>query len=180
MLWLLFFAADFCAATTRGQLQFEGGVYFLGNPANINDGWIRCIWVIEWQLLDAVSCKRSLSVLLSAMETSHTTQTALMLAWLQSWKYLHMCACAMYTSISHGYIWKVAFLLLKTPDCVATIWGQWLLKGRSIQRNMVFRIYRSDRVTDRQTELIALSCFMHMHTQYNKKAGNKTRINSLL
>ena len=113
MLRLLFFAADFCVATTQGQLQFEGGVYFLGNPANINNGWIRCIWVIQWQLLGSISCKCSLAVLLSAMETSHTTQTTLMLAWLQSWKYLHMCACATYTGISHGYIWRQHFFCLE-------------------------------------------------------------------
>ena len=43
------------------------------------------MWAIQWRLLDAVSCKCSLSVLLSAIWTSRTTRTALVLAqWLSS------------------------------------------------------------------------------------------------
>ena len=60
-------------------------VYFFGKPTDINDSWIRYIWAMQWWLLDAVSSKHSLSVLLSAVETSHTTHTALA---------LFTCTCA--------------------------------------------------------------------------------------
>ena len=63
------------------RLLFEGSVYFFGKAADINDGWIRYVQAIQQQLLDAVSSLHSLSVLLSAMETSHKTQAALVLAW---------------------------------------------------------------------------------------------------
>ena len=57
----------------------------LEKPANINNGWIRHIQAIQWQLLDAVSSKDSIWVLLSAMDTSRTTRTALALAqWLST------------------------------------------------------------------------------------------------
>ena len=48
--------------------------------------WIRYVRVIQWWMLDAVSSKHSLSVLLSAVETNHTTQTALVLACWPSHK----------------------------------------------------------------------------------------------
>ena len=62
-------------------LLFEGSVYFFGKPADINTGTIRYLRAIRWQLLDAVSSKCSLYVLLSGVETSHTTRTALTLDW---------------------------------------------------------------------------------------------------
>ena len=74
----IFFAACFSAAT------IEGGVYFFGKLTDIKDGWIRYIRAIQWWLLDAVSSLHSLSVLLSAMETSRTTRIALVLAWWPS------------------------------------------------------------------------------------------------
>ena len=61
-------------------LLFEGGIYFIGKPADINDGWIRNVRVIQWRLLDAGSSTCNLSVLLSAMEKSCATLTALALA----------------------------------------------------------------------------------------------------
>ena len=100
-----FFTARFCAATIRGRHLF------LWRAHNINNGWIRYVWV------DIVSSKRSLSVMLSAMEASHATQTALASypghspgTRLNSpsaspgtaiRNYLHMCVCAAYSS--HGY-----------------------------------------------------------------------------
>ena len=42
---LFFFCCLFCAATIRGWLLIEGGVYFFGKPGDINDGWIRYIRV---------------------------------------------------------------------------------------------------------------------------------------
>ena len=69
------------AATIRGQLLFESGVYFFEKPVDINNGWIRYVWVRRWRLLDTVSSKHSLSVLLSAVETTRTTWIAQALAW---------------------------------------------------------------------------------------------------
>ena len=63
------------------RLPFKGGVYFFGKPGNINDGWVRHVLVRWWRLLDTVSSTRSLSVLLSAIGTTHTTQTVLALVW---------------------------------------------------------------------------------------------------
>ena len=61
-------------------LLFEGGIYFIGKPADINDGWIRYVQAIHRRMLDAGSSTCNLSVLLSAMEKSYTTRTALALA----------------------------------------------------------------------------------------------------
>ena len=62
-------------------LLFEDVVHFLGKLTDINNGSIRHIWTIRWPLLDTISSMHSLSVLLSAVETSHTARTALALAW---------------------------------------------------------------------------------------------------
>ena len=73
------------------RLLYEGSVYFFGKPRDINDGWIRCIWVRQWQLLDTVSSTCSLSLLLSAVGTTCTTQTVLALArW---WSSEIICTC---------------------------------------------------------------------------------------
>ena len=50
------------------RVLFEGGVFYFRKPIDINDSWIR---------LDGVISMCSPSVLLPAMEKSHTTQTAL-------------------------------------------------------------------------------------------------------
>ena len=43
----IYLAVHFGAATNWGQLLFEGGiVYFVGKPADSNDGWIRYMWTI--------------------------------------------------------------------------------------------------------------------------------------
>ena len=36
-----FLAARFCVASIQGRPLFEGGIYFLGKPTDINNGWIR-------------------------------------------------------------------------------------------------------------------------------------------
>ena len=74
----IYFAAGFV------WVLFEGGAYFFGKPGDINEGWIRYVRVRRWWLLDAASSMRSLSVLLSAVGTTRTTQTVLALAWLPS------------------------------------------------------------------------------------------------
>ena len=51
------------------QLLFEGGVYFLGKPVNINQGLDK---VHTSDTVMTFSCKRSLSVLLSAVEITQT------------------------------------------------------------------------------------------------------------
>ena len=75
MATVFIFAAHFSVAIIRGQCLF-----FL-KTTDINDGWIRFIQAIQRQLLDAVSSSCSLSVVLSALEMSRTTQTELPLAW---------------------------------------------------------------------------------------------------
>ena len=58
---------------------------------------------IQWRLFDAVSSAHSLSVQLSAVETSCTTQKALVLAcWPLSINIcMRLCVCSVYTS--HSY-----------------------------------------------------------------------------
>ena len=83
-------------------LLFKGGYYFFRKPADVNDGWIRNVQAIQWRLLDDVNSKQSQSVLLSAMEMSCTTQTALVLAqWLSS-KIVHIHICCI---IATATIW---------------------------------------------------------------------------
>ena len=65
-----YYFVHLCVATIRGQPLFLW-------KANT----IRYKQVIQISLIDADSSMRSLSVLLSALETSHTTQTALALGW---------------------------------------------------------------------------------------------------
>ena len=64
-------------------LLLEGGVYFIGKPADINDGWIRYVRTIHRGLLDADNSTHNLSVPQSAMEKSCTIRTALALAQAQ-------------------------------------------------------------------------------------------------
>ena len=72
------------------------------------------------RLLDAISSKRSLSVLLSAVEASRTTRTALALAPVTAiGNYSHTCAA--YSNCS--YYSRVAFISLRASDYVATIQG---------------------------------------------------------
>ena len=79
------------------------------SPADVNNGWIRYIWAIQWRLLDAVSSMRSLSVRLSTMEMSCTTQTALALAWwLLSERISHTCVLHLLATVTirlFGEIW---------------------------------------------------------------------------
>ena len=70
---------------------------------------------IQWQLLDAVSSKHSLSVLLSAMKRSCTTRTANI-----SHAYVY-ATC----DTSRGYYLRAVFILLRASDS----------KAESVQRN---------------------------------------------
>ena len=72
--YCFFFATHFSVAIIRGQCLF-----FL-KPADINDDWIGFTQAIRQRLLDSVSSSCSLSVVLSALETSCTTRTELPLA----------------------------------------------------------------------------------------------------
>ena len=74
-LWLLFFAVCFSVAINQEWLLFEGRVYFVGKPVDSNDGWIRYMRTLQLGLIDVVSSMHSLSIPLSAMETSLRTQT---------------------------------------------------------------------------------------------------------
>ena len=81
--------ARFCEATIQGRR------YFIGKPADINDGWIRYIRAIQRQLLHAEISTRNLSILLSAMEKSCTTRTAPVLArWPSSELFAYVCVAA--------------------------------------------------------------------------------------
>ena len=42
-----FFAYYFFSLLVIVRLLFEGGVYFFGKPADINDGWIRYVQAIQ-------------------------------------------------------------------------------------------------------------------------------------
>ena len=53
------------------RLLFEGGVYFFEKPADIYNGWIRYVQVIQRRLLDAVSSSRSLSSAVSRGNESY-------------------------------------------------------------------------------------------------------------
>ena len=54
----------------------EGGVYFVWKPADSSDGRMKYIRGLQLALLDTSSSTRSLSVLLSAVETSLRTRKA--------------------------------------------------------------------------------------------------------
>ena len=68
------------AATLWGRL-FEGGVYFFRKPAGIKDGYVRAI---QWRPLNAVSSRRSLTVLLSALERDCKHEQVALVRWLSS------------------------------------------------------------------------------------------------
>ena len=92
-------------------------------PTDINDGSIRHVWAIQWQLLDAVCSTHSLSVLLSAAEMSHTTRTALALAWWPSSEII--CTCHVHEL---RLLLRAAFITLRASNCAATIQGWRLFK----------------------------------------------------
>ena len=113
------------------QLLFKGGyysrvaftLYFLGKSGDINGGWIRYVRVRRWWLLDTVSSTRSLSVLLSAVGMTRTTQTVLVLAWWLSSEII--CSCVrvprlLATATIRGqrwfkdiwYLWEFTWLIL--------------------------------------------------------------------
>ena len=70
----IFYAVCFCVT-----ILFEGGV-FISLEARRHQRWLDKVRTRE-PLLDAVSSTCSLSVLLSAVETTRTTQIALSLVW---------------------------------------------------------------------------------------------------
>ena len=79
------FAAHFCVAS------IWSGIYFFEKPRDINNTWIRYVWAIQWR------STHSLSVMLSAIELSRTTQTTLVLAWSPSSAlFIHTCMCHIY------------------------------------------------------------------------------------
>ena len=108
----IYFTARLCGYYLRAVF-----VYFFGN---INDGWIRYVRVRWWQLLDAVSSTHSLSVLLSAVRTTCTTQTVLALAWWSSSEII--CTCVHMPSVlAAATIWGRHLFYSRASDCAATI-----------------------------------------------------------
>ena len=73
-------AATIFLAVCFMRLLFEGGVYFVGKPADSNNDWNRYMRAIQIAMIDAGSSTCSLSVLLLAVETSLRTWTALEIA----------------------------------------------------------------------------------------------------
>ena len=81
-------------------ILFEGGIYFFGKPADIasfpGSLGIRYRRVRRWRLLDTVSSARSPSVMLLAMEMTHTTRIALALAWWPSSESIRTHVCMLH------------------------------------------------------------------------------------
>ena len=111
-----------------GQLLFEDNISFFGKPGDINYGWIRYVWVRWWRLLDNVSSTRNLSVLLSAVGMTCTTQAVIVLVWLPLLESIHtrlrvLCLLVMAT------IWGRHLFRSRALGYAATIWAQPLFEG---------------------------------------------------
>ena len=106
------------AATIRRQRSFLW---------DIHDSWIGEEWVRQWQLLDAVSSTRSLSVLLSAVRMTHTTRTVLAIVWWPSSEIICTCVrvpCLLATATIRGrHLFRP-----RASDCAATIQERSLLE----------------------------------------------------
>ena len=88
------------------------------------------VWrVRRWRLLDAVSSMHSLSALLSAVETTHTRQTVLALAWRPSSEIIctrvRVCVLRL---LAAATIQGWCLFRSRALDCVATIWGRRLIE----------------------------------------------------
>ena len=79
-----------------GSLLFEGSVYFFWKPADINDGWIKYVWAIQWQLLNAITSTHSLtySPAVSLGNELYNKNSPRASPLTDS----HTCMCAAYTS----------------------------------------------------------------------------------
>ena len=110
------------------QVLFEGSDYFCGKPADVNDGWIRYIRAIQWRLLDTDSSSHSLSVLLSAIESSCRTPTTLAQAWWPSSEII--CTHVRVSWLLFEGAWDL--ICSEFPNLrlrVATIWEGQLFEG---------------------------------------------------
>ena len=125
--WLLFF---FLLLTgIWGRLLFEGGIYFFGKPADINNSWLRYIQVRQWQLLDAVSSMCSLSVLLSSANlvtviicTREHLPYILAAATIRGRRLFHSELPIMQLLFEGGvYSKKYSIKIFRTSYCYATI-----------------------------------------------------------
>ena len=119
----------FCAATIRGRLLFQGGIYVLESPeTSTTDGWIRYVRVRRWRLLDAVRSTRSLSVLLSAVGTTRTAQTVLALVWWPSSEIIRT-RVRVPRLLAEATIRGRRLFRSRASDCAATIRGRLLFEG---------------------------------------------------
>ena len=92
-------------------LLFEGGVYALGKPADINYYSIRHILEIQRRLLDVVCSLHSLSALLSSRGNKlYNTNSPNSSPVTVVRNYLQPCSCAVYAR--HGYCLRAAFISL--------------------------------------------------------------------
>ena len=114
---LLFKGAYYSRVATIQGWHYVWAVFiFFGKPRDLNNHSTRYIRVRWWQLLDAVSNTRSLSVLLSAMGTTSTTKSSPSASLVtDARKHSHTCVHATFTSC--GYYLRAA-----------TIWGRCLFK----------------------------------------------------
>ena len=152
------------------QLLFKGSYY---SRAATIQGWLLFLWktcqhqrrlekvhktqAIQWRLLEAVSGKCSLSVLLSVVETSRTTQTALVLAWWPSSEII----CITQTALALAWWPSSEIICIRACMCVlhipvvaaVTILGQdlfcseilimqWLFEGGDHSRVATIRGWR--------------------------------------
>ena len=121
-MWLLFKGGYYLrGATIRGGYYLRAAFLFM-KAHNI-------VRVIQWRQLVTVSSKRSLSVLLWAVETNCTTQTALA-QWPSS---EIICTCEYVPCVvAAAIIWGQHLFHSRVPDCAATY-----SRATSIWRNTV-------------------------------------------
>ena len=124
------FRCLFCAATIQGWLLFEGSDYFFGNPGDMTEWWLDKVCTSEMVMV-ARRCqysKRSLSVLLSAVGTTCTTQIVLALAWWPLSQIICTCVCMLHW-LAAATIRGQRLLRSRALDCAATIRERQLFKG---------------------------------------------------
>ena len=125
------FRCSFCAAT--GWLLFEGGDYFFGKPWDMTEWWLDKVRTSEMVMV-ARRCqysKRSLSVLLSVVGTTCTTQIVLALAWWPLSQIICTCVCMPHwlaAATIRGHITFKSFGLCGYYSRAATIQGWHLFK----------------------------------------------------
>ena len=110
------FRWSFCAATIQRRLLFKGGVYFFGKPGDTNDGLDKVRTSETVIVARPVSSTCRLSLLLSAMGTTRTTQTVLALAWWPSSEIIRTRVHVL-RLLAAAKIWGRCIFRLRASDC---------------------------------------------------------------